>query len=43
VSARLVNSRTYLPLRVLCEEVLGKTVIYDNSVTSGGMIIIGDG
>lgn len=42
VPAKVVNSRVYLPLRVLCEEVLGKKVYYDNSVTGGGMIIISD-
>ena len=40
VPAKVVNSRVYLPLRFLCEEVLGKKVYYDNSTISGGMIII---
>lgn len=43
VPVRLVHSRAYLPLRALCEQVLGKTVLYDNTAVSGGMIVIGDG
>lgn len=43
VPVRLKNSRTYLPLRVLCEEILGKTVLYDDTTISSGMIIMGDG
>lgn len=42
VPAQTVNSRAYLPLRVLCEEVLGKEVYYDDSTISGGMIVISD-
>lgn len=42
VPAKVVNSRTYLPLRVLCEEVLNKEVYYNDSTISGGMIIISD-
>ena len=42
VPAKTVNSRAYLPLRVLCEEVLGKKVYYNDSAISGGMIIISD-
>ena len=35
VPAKLVNSRVYLPLRVLCEEVLGKKVYYNRGNGAG--------
>ena len=32
----------YIPLKEFCENVLGKSVFYDNSVHGGGMFIISD-
>lgn len=38
VPAEVTNNRTFLPLRALCEEVLGKTVTWNDR----GLIVIGD-
>ena len=37
------DGRTFLPMRALCESVLGKKVVYDNSAeVNSGIVIIGD-
>lgn len=36
------EGRTFLPLRALCEQGLGKQVYYDGTATSSGMVIISD-
>lgn len=38
VPARITNDRTFLPLRALCEEILGKNVAWDDR----GIIVISD-
>ena len=43
VPARVKNGRTFLPLRVLCEQILGKKVFYDDTVEyNEGLVVISD-
>lgn len=37
----LIDGTVYVPMRSVCEDLLGKTVFYDNTAISGGMLIIG--
>lgn len=37
-----VDGDVYIPLRSVCEDLLGKSVYYDNTAISGGMLIISD-
>jgi len=43
VPARVIDGRTFLPLRVLCEQILCKKVYYDDTVEyNEGLIVISD-
>lgn len=43
VPARVIEGRTFLPLRVLCEQILGKKVYYDDQAEyNEGLIVISD-